>query len=438
MPALTRLRRIGLLERYHVTRHFMGMDSCVVGSAQYTAQDGSPLRKEVLFPALRSLIEAHAPLGVRLEGDEATSNVYLVRLPSVDLSRVVEFSGNHDLREAFEGQLARNFETQGDLPLWRVEVLPGNVVIFVVHHAIGDGMSCTAFHLNLFRALQKGYAENTSSSVRVPTTTVLLPPIERATGVRPSVSKVCSEIYTLVAPASWTKAGSAWSGNPTLVTPDLKTHVRLSTFSAPEVEKFINACRAHGATLTSTVHVLAVCVLSRMLGDDPTKYKRVATLVAVSLRGIAGVSGDVICDYPSSHRMFPRANTEFSWKSAERLARELQGQKRKGAEMVGMLRLLFGKYVPYLQDLLGTKRESGFELSNLGRIRAPALEGKWMIGSTFFTQCDVVGAAFSINVTGDPTGVLNVTFAWGDANIDAAFVESFISLFEEAFRSVNI
>ncbi|KAJ7448271.1 hypothetical protein B0H11DRAFT_1929206 [Mycena galericulata] len=438
MPAFTRLRRIGLMERYHVTRTYLGLDSCIVGAARYTTQDGATINHENLFPALRTLIETQAPLGLRLAGNEATANVFWVRLPTVDLSRIVEFSGKRDLQEALEAQLARPFETQTNLPLWRVEVLADNTVIFAVHHAMGDGMSLAALHLNLFKALQYGTG-NTHPSVTVPTTTVFLPTIEAATRVRPSLRRIAHDLYNLLAPTAWTKANSAWTGKRTpTIPPKLTTHVRLLLFAEPDVKAFIGQCRAHNATLTSTVYALTLCILSRMLANDPEGYKRISALTAISLRGVAGVGNDAICDYVSVEHTWPALNVDFSWNEAARFAAKLKGLKRKGTEAVGMLRFLLGNYVPYMRAQLGTKREAGFVLSNLGRFEAPHIEGRWTIGNTVFAQCEaVVGSAFHISIIGDPTGGLNIAFSWGQTSIDTPFVEAFIRSFEEAFLKLG-
>ncbi|KAJ7182948.1 alcohol acetyltransferase [Mycena crocata] len=439
MAAPTRLRPVGLMERFHITRHFLGMDSCIVGSAQYSAQDGSNLTEAILFPALRTLIEEHPALSVRLEGDETTANLYFVRLPTVDLSRVVQFTPEkNNLQAALEGQLARGFETQTDLPLWRVEVLADNTVLFAVHHGVGDGISLTAFHLALFRALQAGVAEkDTSPSVQVPTTIVFMPAIDQATNVRPSLGVIWSELFNLLAPVSWTKGRAAWTGPPAQATVNLTTVVRVVPFPAPEVAAFCAACRAHKATLTSALYGLAVCVLSRMLADDPARYERIASLVALSMRPVAGVSDEAICNYPSVVRTSFKVNPVLSWEDAAVFARELQVQKTKGREPIGMLRFLMGRYVPYMKAQLGVKRGSGFALSNLGRWSAPSVEGKWSVGGTVFAQCDVVtGSSFSINVAGDPTGAMNIAFCWGEKSIEAGFVEQFIRLFQEEFRGI--
>ncbi|KAJ7779075.1 alcohol acetyltransferase [Mycena metata] len=437
MTALKRLRKIGLMECYHSTRHYLGLDSCVVSAAQYTTQDGLALTKEILFPALRTVIETHSALGLQLDGDEATTNVYLVRLPSIDLSQMVKFSDKENVQEAFEAQLVRRFETQSDLPLWRVEVLADNTVIFALHHTIGDGMSSMVFHLSLFKALQNARSGDSTSIVAVPTDTVPVPPIDSTTSLRPSLSTIASSIYKEFVPVAWTKAHLTWTGPASPSTPDLKTRIRLMTFSAADVVAFCAAARAHDATLTSTMYVVAITVLSRMLANDPAGYTHIAGGVAISLRGVAGIPEDAFCDYPSLWPGSPRVSSDFSWPEAARVAGTLRAQKREGREIIGMLRFLCGQFVPFMKAHLGAKRGVGFCVSNLGRVQTPELEGRWTIGRTMFAQCDVVvAAAFNINVCGDPTGGLNITFSWGETCIDAGFVEGFIADFQKEFQQV--
>ncbi|KAJ6560706.1 hypothetical protein B0H10DRAFT_1966875 [Mycena sp. CBHHK59/15] len=398
----------GLLERFHITHHFLGLDSCVVASTQYTMQDG--LMFSILFPMLRTLIETHAPISVRLEGNEATSDVYLVQLPSIDLSHVVDFSGKHNLWEALESQLVWNFETQTDLPLWRIEVLARNIVIFAVHHVIGNGMSCMVFHLNLFQALQEGHHENSPPSVQVPTTTILLPPIECPTNRAihpPGPSSMDESPLCMV-----------WLPHPNDPQP-------LNTCLLTGI-----LCARHCGILHRGLHTQHNTHIDHLCAhDNPVRYKWLAMLVAISLRSVAGVGDEVICNYQSVHLISSALNTDFSWKAAACIARELQVQKRKSREGLGTLQFLLGQY--------GEKHKSGLTLSNLGRIRAHMVEGRWTIGGTVFTQCNIIiGSAFSINITGDPTGALNFSFCWGETNLDSAFIEMFISLFWEAFRSM--
>lgn len=159
-----------------------------------------------------------------------------------------------------------------------------------------------------------------------------------------------------------------------------------------------------------------------MLANDPAHYKRISALTAVSPHGACGVGNDLLCDYPAVEYTCAVLDPDFSRKQASRFARQLKALKRTGPQMVGMLRFLLGNYVPYMQGQIGTKRETGFAISNLGSVEAPRMNGRWSVGHTVFGQHDsVVGMAFSINITGDPTGALNIAFSLGESSVDTVF-----------------
>ncbi|KAJ7307048.1 alcohol acetyltransferase [Mycena albidolilacea] len=439
MAADTRIRRTGLLERYHATRNFLGLDSCVAASAKYSTEDRRPLTKDILFPALRQVIKTHPPLCVGL-ANESSSTAAFTRLHTIDLSRIVQFRDNDSLRDALESQLAEGFDTDADLPLWRIQVLGDNTVIFAIYHIIGDGLSTIAFHASLLRALRDVPAGDASPLVQTPNTILLSPPIEDVTSVRPSLSTIFDEVYRLFAPKYLSSDRKAWSGNPVPmgVNGSLRTNVRLMSFPAHEVTAFCTMCQTHRTTVTAAFYVLTVATLSRMLAGDP-RYDAISSTVAISLRGAAGIPKDAICDYVSAHRTYPPADPRFSWPAAAHHAAKLRTQKSKARENIGMLRFLLGQYVPFFRSHLGRKRASGFVLSNLGRFDASAVEGTWNIVNTVFAQCDVVvGAAFKMNVVCDPTGALNIALTWGEHSIESDFVESFLSRFQDAFRGLLV
>ncbi|KAJ7176887.1 alcohol acetyltransferase-domain-containing protein [Mycena filopes] len=450
MPPLKRLRKLGLMECYHSTRHYLGLDSCVVSAAQYTTQDGVLLTPEILFPALRRLIETHSALGLRLDGNEATANVYLVRLASIDLSRIVEFCvEKKSVEDAFEAQLVRRFETQTDLPLWRVEVLPDNTLVFAAHHTVADGMSHAVFLLSLFSALQMQNPNSVNSDIEkssspivpVPPSLPLIPSVDQSTTLRPSLPTIAKVVWSLLAPVSWTHARRAWTGPPSPSAPTLATRIRLLTLPPADVDALCATARAHDATLTSTLYVAALAVFSRMLLAKDEGYTRLGAGAALSLRSVAGIPEDTICDYPSVYYGLPRLLPAFSWPAAAGMKHTLRVQKGgKGREIIGMMRILCGQFVPFMNAHLGAKRDLGFCVSNLGRVQVPAGvegEGKWSIGKTMFAQCDVaIAAALNINVCGDPDGGLNVTFSWGKDCVDAGMVERFIAGFGEELRRI--
>ncbi|KAJ6519129.1 alcohol acetyltransferase [Mycena sanguinolenta] len=428
----SKVRPIGLLERFHSTRNFLGLDSCVVAAAKYATQDRRPLTTDILFSALRQVIKTNPSLCVALK-NESSSEAAFTRLHTIDLSRIVEFRDSDSLQAALEGQLGHGFDTEADAPLWRIQVLGDNTVILAIHHAIADGLSTIAFHGSLLRALRNVSFGDASPLVRIPDALRMLPPVEAVTNVWPSLPTIFDKVYREFAPKYLQNNRHAWSGKPVPMGGSLRTNIRLVSFPPHDVTALCALCRTHRATLTSAFYVLTVAILSRMLAGD-SRYKTISSAVAVSLRGIAGISGDTICDFVSAHYAYPPVNPNFSWTAAARYAGELRKQKREARQSVGLLSLLFRNYVPFMRGHLGRKRDSGFVLSNLGRFDAHMLEGTWNVVNTVFAQCDVIiGAAFKLNVVSDPGGTLNIALTWGDNSVGTDFVESFISQFQDAF-----
>ncbi|KAF7376971.1 hypothetical protein MSAN_00114900 [Mycena sanguinolenta] len=390
MSSLAVVRPLSFLEKYYSTRHFLGLDACVVTSARYSTPENIPLTKDVLFPALRILLEAHAALGVRLEGKEDTPDIAFVRLPSVDLSRVVEFSKSTDLQAALEKHLSNGLEhTQGDMPLWRLEVLGDNTMILAAHHAILDGLSHTAFHDSLIRALREttssSYSTYSSSSVIVPEL-AMSPPLEELVDVRPTLLNFLAALYELLAPKSWQNSYYAWTGNPVPTVVAVQTHVRLLSFSSADAASFAEACRKHNATVTSTLYALAVSVFGRLVPNDSGQYKTVSVLVPLSMRPIVCAAADVFGNYISSYHTFPALDPAFSWDSAARFASELQAQRNTSYRALGMLRWVEKQYARFFNGTLGKKRRFTLALSNLGRFQPPpSIEGRWSIEEMYFS-----------------------------------------------------
>ncbi|KAJ7771480.1 alcohol acetyltransferase [Mycena metata] len=443
-----KLRKLGLLEKYHATRTFLGMDACIVTSARYANLGNIILTEEVLFPALGTLIKMHAPLGVCFEGKADSVDVAFARLPTVELSRIVEFSETRDLQEATERQLCRRFEdTRHDLPLWRLEVLPDNTLILALHHAIADGLSTAAFHCSLLRALRNSSSSSFSSSVVVPDLP-LLPPIEDLTDTSLSLSTVFNTIYEAIAPRWFTKAHYAWSGHTVPTVIKLQAHVRLVQVDPLDAQRFANACRTHGATVTSALYTLAVCVLSRLLATNNASYKTLSVGTPISLRGAATPTptpSSALCNHTSNYHTYPPLNTEFSWSDAARFAVELSAQRLKSREAYGLMALASNYYTSIMRGELGKKRRFGLILSNLGRIEVDSTEeeeakgsnAEWSMSNMSFVHNDTfAGPALGLNILGGPAGGINICVKWGEESLDGAFVDAFVPMFEKAFYNV--
>lgn len=443
------VRNAGLLETYFITNHKLPFsDSCVVTAAKYSFLDYR-LDKTILFPALHRVIETHGALGVRLVG-ASTRRPAFQRLQSVDLTKVVHYShqGGDSLQQVLEIHAMHLFDTDAELPLWGLTVLTDNTVLFFWHHCIGDGMSSLAFHRSLLAALN---ADNTiydgQESVDIPSTASIVPAIESLVDVRPSISQFYSKALTLLAPASWTSARSAWTGNPVKES-RCRPELRLLEFSPEETTRFVACCRKNRATLTPALYILAVSALSRVLRAQtkPTmsqSWKSVSTLIPISLRPVARTSPDVICNHVTQYPTYTILTPEFSWSTASKLTSALYSFRRKAAGEVGMLRYIFGQFEAFWKAKFGRKREAGFEISSIGRFSpsgcAHADTEKWHIDRVIFAQSDLLtGAAIKLNVCGNPLGGMAIAVAWSLDTVEPALAEAFVSTLKQMFREIIV
>ncbi|KAG5649588.1 hypothetical protein H0H81_002980 [Sphagnurus paluster] len=381
------------------------MDTCVVVAARLIPPQGRLLNQPTLFHALRKVVQSHAALGVRL--CDESSNPSFERLHKIDLTEVVEFSEISDLEAALEALMQRPFDTTSDMPLWRVVALKDNTICFAWHHALGDGMSGLAFHRALLDSIKElGNYDPVADWTVIPSKGYFAPPIEAVLDLTPSWRKVVLEVFRLFAPTSWTRGASAWTGNPVKMHPCITTHARLIEFSPDTILELLPICRSHNATLTSTFHELAISTISSLILAEKQheRYKTISSYVPISLREVAGTSKDVFCDHVSILHTYPLLKTTFSWEEAARYAKLLRSYIPKSGEEIGMLKFLFGKYEAFFKGKLGKKRLGG-----------PALK---------------------MNMVGDPTGGITITFTWGDDSLPCSFVEEFICDFRDGVEEL--
>ncbi|TDL15655.1 hypothetical protein BD410DRAFT_756176 [Rickenella mellea] len=448
------IRKAGILERYHITRHYLGFDSCVIAAAKYQSDHrDAPLKldRSVLFPALASLIQNHAGLAVTIIGERnGTKAPGYARLKSVELNSVVRFvdegseEGDHDLQCLFEDEFTRGFETSADKPLWRLAVMNDGTVVFAWHHAIGDGLSGPAFHKNLLEALNaitltpSEPASEHDSLVQVPLSNALQPAIEDMTDLTVSWSTLLYQIYNTFLPTAWLRS-AVWSGNK-VQAPTLRNNVRLLRIPPSTVQSLHTRCKENGASITGAIHTIALCTISPLVAaSNPQKYKNVSTFTSVSLRPFSGVSKMVMCDHVSGYHIdvdLPR--TGFQWTTAAEFTRTLHSSIESTREVIGSLKYLFGRYEVYFKGKIGAKREGGFEVSNLGPFGdVRETEEGWRIEEVYFAQNDgVQGSAIKVNVAGDPEGGMGICVTWGEGAVDTAFGDAFVRGFEDGLKGL--
>lgn len=432
------------MERYHVLLGELGFDSCVAIAARYVPASGAPLTKETLYPALHTVVQRHAALGVQIApGADPRAVPKYVCLSEVDLDAAVEFLEDDaaSVDELLQAQLVRPFAIGTSAPLWRLTVANGRMVVFASHHVIADGQSGPALHAALLAALNDANTGLPSNS-RVPVlqSTLIHGPTEAYTDISLSWSSLLHELYKVLAPKSWLPSATAWTGNNIPSTPSIAMNVRCWEISAAQTVEILKRCRENKTTLTAFLHTLLVGVLSRVLQetrpDEVAECKTINVAVPVSLRRYTGVPPLDLCDQVSTVHLFSPIlpllddGKDFSWEATRRFGAELQRNLPSSPELLGEMRMLFrlGIAESYFRGMLGKKRTSGFALSNLGRFPvAKTIGEKWSLEGVYFAQCDVMrGAAIKVNIVGSPDGATNVAFSWGKASLDEDLANMFI------------
>lgn len=322
---------------YSTSRHSLGLYRCVGHTCRYvlaTSQSGAsePLDLHaVVEQAVAQLVLDRPFLRVGIQGED-TKAPWFVQLPSVDLADAIQWvalgSADHDdlLLRAIERRHDKLWPDVGTRPAWKVLVFPvepaveeeGGTklhvmldIMFAVHHALADGRTAQLFHAWLLAALNNpvplplacigSKSDGTGRVLTLPpgSPALLTPPQEALVRFTLSpfffVRTVATEllgpllarlirtvgyIYPNAKMSSSSSGPSLWTGPPCKATP-YHTRIRVVTVSAPAAKKLLQACRAHGVTLTPLLHALVGTSLSARLQDGSTTTgRRGCTFVA--------------------------------------------------------------------------------------------------------------------------------------------------------------
>ena len=387
----------------------------------------------------------HAGLSVCIV-DETGPDPKYGRMAEVDITKVIRFldRDENDLSEIMEEEFMNVIDASKGLPLWRITVTSDNVVIFAWHHTIGDGQSGLAVLRTLLSGLNKISgtptleSDTSYESVKSSSSLELTPTIESLTDLSVSFSTLFFAIAGLLIPQGWIKR-KIWTGNDVenSTCDKVKTEVRIVSISPSTSSRLLALSKQHGATLTSTLHVLAVSVLSKLIveNDPKRQFSRISSSVPTSLRPLAQLPPSVMCEAVSSYsKTEPLFLNGFSWEKASAYNRELHKSIPKTRELIGSLKYLYGRYEDFFKGKLGKKRERSFEISNVGVFKLN-VEGEtaspdgaeWGIEKAYFAQDDgVTGAALKINVAGSPDGGVNACVTFGASAVDQSLAESFV------------
>ncbi|RPD61766.1 hypothetical protein L226DRAFT_534049 [Lentinus tigrinus ALCF2SS1-7] len=452
------LRKGGWLEHFFITGSRLDLIGYVVVCARYTHPSATPLSKPVLFAALEDAIRKNAALAARLP-PTSPEGVWLA-LPSVDLKRVVTFvdKDSADLSTLLEEIFAKPMEYPEGMPLWRLFVLRDGMVVYAYDHALGDGQSGHAFHHNLLASLRSIHdipSGHTGIVTSLPQDAALTPALEDDMDTTVPLRMLVREFFKSRFPFVDRKKGKTWSGYPAQQPPTLVTRVRLLEYAPEQASNLIKLAREHKATLTSTIHTLALVILSRLIYAQPVnkKYRYISTIIPMSLRRFTGAPPSAICNHVSIyavyHPLFRPApgptitKDAFPWGRAAALTATLKRKLPRSPPTAGLVRYLHGKYEEFILGRLGKKRTAGLELSNLGAFPEPKADGaapgpgQWRIEQMFFVQADAtLGAAVKVNPAGTAAAGLGISVTWGEGAVDDAFAEEFVKAFDEGLRAL--
>ncbi|KFH62586.1 hypothetical protein MVEG_11979 [Podila verticillata NRRL 6337] len=284
MSPLPVVRPIGNLERYSVSRTNAGLYYNVVVGTRLQLQPGAQGPQTVpqaaqwlklLTGPLTWLVQKHPSLSV-VVGDHLTSNPTFLRMPSVDLSKVVRVTSihhSHDINKVLEEEHAKPFDfTDHGLPLWRIIVAhvtedDSFYILYAFGHMIADGRSGVALTEQLVERLNYE-ATNASSTTETLSTIVVSPtdplpePLEKRANCYPSIPTLVKEaVSALLLPPFIKKAFEKkyWAGefDATLEAPH-ETQVGYWRLTEQETKQVIQAAKTHNTTVHAILYSASV------------------------------------------------------------------------------------------------------------------------------------------------------------------------------------
>ena len=464
-PALQHIRPLGIFERFRAILHDLGFHYNVALGAHVTHEAAS-LDKSRLFSALETVIARLPPLSVTIRGLE-TDKPYLVQLPEIQLEHLVRWVDCRDLKKSRDSFLdevlseenSKGFEVDSLDPLWRVVVLDsaaqddkekagssGSDVIFVWHHAIGDGHSGLAVLYAILDALNASTSTDSRSSAdtegaakKSSSSPIVINSSEGPAPALESLLKMPPSLQTRVKRLSATCFGNwskppvtkKWSGGVYDNSSPIKTNIRHLRIPTHNVTALLTKCRREKTSVTA--------FLQTLIGNGLFRHfqyaERLMCATAISLRRFLPPSiGDemVMGMWVSAfHVDFARSPSfaeswAVDWTSTRKNKERINYEITKGDQDIetGALR-----DVPdlkrFLLDKVGKERADSFAVTNLGVVKSQGLgremrtadkKTAWKIEDVVFSQsCHMNGSAiqFCIITTEESDMVISLSSQQG-------------------------
>lgn len=472
-----RQHRILILARalWHTSRHSLGLCRRVCNTCRYSIprQDlGDEPLEAAIEAAVAAVIVKHGILRVGIVGEE-TKTPYFSSVENVDLGRMIRWQRlDRDGRDC-DNALLRSLERIHDL-LWDdLATKPGWELIvhhigdleksdpitlditFAFHHAYADGIASKLFHQDLLEALndaqQYRAKELQNHTLRFSSPPDLLPGMENIVPFKISWHYLLRTIWNEVIWQSfvpeWLKSkppaeSIPWTGREISVEPH-RANIRLLEIPQHTLADVIQACRAHGTTLTPLLHVLIATSLAQRL--PPDEAPSFTTVTPIDLRRYADAEYDVrnkltalvsahddkfdagtLCRLRDVNKEKTSDIDTFIWRTASSLSTRLRSKvdSLPNDDIVGMMSWV-SDWQKFWTEEFGKKRGSTWEVSNIGSCKPDdGHGGAWKIERMVMTQGALpAGSAFSVNVAGLDGGPLCMSLTWQETVVRRELME---------------
>ncbi|KAG0346358.1 hypothetical protein BG005_000794 [Podila minutissima] len=465
MSPLPLVRLIGNLERYSVSRTNAGLYyNVVVGTRlqllpgaqgpQSAPKDPAQWLKLLTGP-LTWLVQKHPSLSVVI-GDHLSPHPTFLRMPSVDLSKVVRVTSidrSHDIPKVLEDEHAKPFDfANHDVPLWRIIVAhvtedDSFYLLYAFGHMIADGRSGVAFTEQLVERLN--YEATTAPPTETLPTTVVSPidplpeTLEKRANCYPSIPTLVKEtVSALLLPAFIKKAFEKkyWAGefDASLEAPH-ETQAGYWRLTKDETSQVIKAAKSHNTTVHAILYSASVfatkAVFLSKKSDDRAQLSTTDDMLMftspVATRPLLTPPIDKYDQGSYTSEIVTRdiviqLETSF-WDLSKRLRDQIvQGTQTPGGvrgllEHIGLLQFVpnhQGGWEEFLCSKV-TKEQHGrgttLELSNVGRAWDQPKDDKAVVfkvqEGVFSQSAMITGPALMLNAA-TANGVLTVVGTW--------------------------
>jgi hypothetical protein len=411
-----------------------------------------------VYQATETAIAEHPALSA-IVADDHTQEPYFVRLPQLDLDRIVSFQDRKPglLATEANGEPAPDLDLQALLATehnkpfktpdasWRLCVLLDTedecqfTVVFVYHHAIGDGSSGKAFHQTFLRGLGLTRNSEKTKSIILTPLIPLLPNIELVSPMSLSFFYLAKKLFQ--AKIYSRRPAGLWTGSKVL-TPS-QTRVRLVPFSRTLLRALRHLCHAQSTTITA---LLQTVIARAIFAHIPASFTQLACTGALSCRRwLPAVINDEsmgvwVQGFEESYSRDDLYAAAFPWDEARRSRKTIQSvleMKGKDAS-VNLLQFVDNYQEELCLSKIGKEREGSFEVSNVGFVDSPADPEKPSIKGMVFSQsASVMGNAIEVSAITGGDGCLVLSVSWQEGVVEPSLINEVIESAKQELYSLG-